>query len=83
MTGPQTPVFCAVDTLDLAQAKSLAAAAAAAGMGVKLGKEFFVAHGPQGVKAVLPPGTPLFLDLKFHDIPNTVAGGVRAAAAAV
>ena len=83
MTGPQTPVFCAVDTLDLAQAQSLAAAAAAAGMGVKLGKEFFVAHGPQGVKAVLPPGTPLFLDLKFHDIPNTVAGGVRAAAAAV
>jgi orotidine-5'-phosphate decarboxylase len=46
-----------------------------------LGKEFFTAHGPPGVRKVLPTGTPLFLDLKFHDIPNTVSGAVRAALA--
>jgi orotidine-5'-phosphate decarboxylase len=45
---------------------------------VKLGLEFFVANGPQGVRAVAGP-LPLFLDLKLHDIPNTVAGGVRSA----
>ena len=83
MTAPGVLAFCAIDTIDLDQAKRLAASAAAAGFGIKLGKEFFTAHGPQGVRAVLPPGAALFLDLKFHDIPNTVAGGVRAAIAAV
>ena len=76
----QVPVFCAIDTIDLQQAGTLARAAAATGLGIKLGKEFFTAHGPQGVLQVLPAGVPLFLDLKFHDIPNTVAGAVRAAA---
>lgn len=49
--------------------------------GVKLGLEFFSAHGPEGVRAFKDLGLPIFLDLKFHDIPNTVAGAVRAAAA--
>jgi orotidine-5'-phosphate decarboxylase len=83
MTAPRVPVFCAIDTIELDQARKLAHSAVAAGMGVKLGKEFFTAHGPQGVRAVLPEGAALFLDLKFHDIPNTVAGGVRAAIAGV
>jgi len=77
------PVFCALDTTDLEAAGRLAATAAAAGCGIKLGKEFFAAHGPEGVRRVRPEGTPLFLDLKFHDIPNTVAGAVRAAAQAM
>jgi len=76
-------VYGAVDTLDLAAAERLAAALASAGCGVKLGAAFFAAHGPDGVRRVCPAQVPLFLDLKFHDIPNTVAQAVRAACAAV
>ncbi len=43
---------------------------------VKLGLEYFLANGAAGMK--LFDGTPVFLDLKLHDIPNTVAGAVRA-----
>ena len=42
----------------------------------KLGLEFFLANGAPGVRAMT--GRPVFLDLKLHDIPNTVAGGGRA-----
>ena len=44
--------------------------------GLKLGLEFFSAHGPDGVRGFEGCGLPIFLDLKFHDIPNTVAGAV-------
>lgn len=74
-------IFCAIDTTDLARATHLARAIAGSAGGVKLGKEFFAAQGPEGVRAIAACGLPIFLDLKFHDIPNTVAGAVRAAAA--
>lgn len=79
----ETKVFCALDTVDLTQAVQWAAAVTRAGCGIKLGLEFFNANGPDGVKRVMEsqPDAPLFLDLKFHDIPNTVAGAVRAACA--
>jgi len=74
------PVYCALDTVDLAKAQMLAAQLRGQVGGLKIGKEFFTAHGPAGVKAVVGD-QPLFLDLKFHDIPNTVAGAIRAACA--
>lgn len=80
MSNPN-PVFCALDTTDVDRAASLAQSLKGHVGGLKIGKEFFTAHGPAGVRRVVPEGTPLFLDLKFHDIPNTVAGAVRAATA--
>lgn len=74
------PVFVALDTTDLDRARDLAARLKPFVGGLKLGLEFFNAHGPQGVRAIRELGLPIFLDLKFHDIPNTVAGAVRAAA---
>jgi orotidine-5'-phosphate decarboxylase len=74
------PVFVAIDTTDLEYARVLAARLKPHVGGVKLGLEFFSAHGPQGVRAFADLELPIFLDLKFHDIPNTVAGAVRAAA---
>ncbi|GJL85612.1 MAG: orotidine 5'-phosphate decarboxylase [Micavibrio sp.] len=73
-------IFCAIDTTDLALAEELAATIGPVTGGLKLGLEFFNAHGPQGIAQVMATceDAALFLDLKFHDIPNTVAGAVRA-----
>jgi orotidine-5'-phosphate decarboxylase len=80
----RNPVFCAVDTADVGTATALAAKIADSVGGLKLGLEFFSANGPKGVQQVQKASElPLFLDLKFHDIPNTVAGAVRSAAAQV
>jgi orotidine-5'-phosphate decarboxylase len=73
------PVLVAIDTPDLDRAKALSQSLAGAVGGIKLGLEFFNAHGPAGVAAVAGDRGDLFLDLKYHDIPNTVAGAVRAA----
>lgn len=83
-TGPAAQIYVALDTNELERACRLAGQLAGAVGGLKLGKEFFTAHGPQGVQKVMEaagePRPQLFLDLKFHDIPNTVAGAIRAAA---
>ena len=73
------PVYCAIDTIEVARAKTLADAVRPHVGGIKLGLEFFCANGPDAVRDVAKT-TPLFLDLKLHDIPNTVAGAVRAVA---
>ena len=77
----QNPIYCALDTTDVDRARELGRALKGRVGGLKVGKEFFTAHGPDGVRRILPDGVPLFLDLKFLDIPNTVAGAVRAAGA--
>jgi orotidine-5'-phosphate decarboxylase len=75
-----SPVFCAIDRPDLDGALGLGRALAGVVGGLKVGLEFATANGPDGVRRIGALGLPLFLDLKFHDIPNTVAGAVRAAA---
>jgi len=76
---PSDKIFVALDTTDLDQALALGRDLAGLVGGVKVGKEFFTALGPDGVRAVADLGMPVFLDLKFHDIPATVAGAIRAA----
>ncbi len=76
---PSDKIFVALDTTDLDQALALGRDLAGLVGGVKVGKEFFTALGPDGVRAVVDLGMPVFLDLKFHDIPATVAGAIRAA----
>src|SRR5260370_13181845 len=87
MASRSNPVYCAVDTTDLAHAAKLIRTVAGgpklAVGGIKLGLEFFLAHGAPGVRSAFPApvratGVGFFLDLKLHDIPNTVAGGIRA-----
>lgn len=78
-SNANNPIICAIDTTDVAKAKNLVQAVHGSVGAIKLGLEFFTANGIAGVNAVAG-GIPLFLDLKFHDIPNTVAGAVRATA---
>ncbi len=78
MTKRVNPVFCALDTPDVARAEELAGLLAPCLGGIKLGLEFFNANGPDGYRTVATAQLPVFLDLKLHDIPNTVAGAMRA-----
>ena len=79
--NPSDKIFVALDTTDLDRALTLGRCLKGLVGGVKVGKEFFTALGPDGVRAVADLGLPVFLDLKFHDIPATVAGAVKAAMA--
>ena len=74
------PIFVALDTPDVHRAAALARDLGPLGCGVKLGLEFFCANGEQGVIRVAEHQLPIFLDLKLHDIPNTVGKAVRALA---
>ena len=78
MSEPTSRIIVAIDRMSQADAHADLKRIGPRLSFVKLGLEFFVANGPQGVRAVAGP-LPLFLDLKLHDIPNTVAGGVRSA----
>ncbi len=75
------PIYVALDMTDAAEAASLAKRLHGHVGGIKLGLEFFVANGPGGIRAVSDAGLPVFLDLKLHDIPNTVAGAMASAVA--
>ncbi|HMI21053.1 MAG TPA: orotidine-5'-phosphate decarboxylase [Sphingomonas sp.] len=71
-------IFVAIDTPDLVRAVALAEKVRNHVGGLKLGLEFFSAHGHQGVRELGQVGLPIFLDLKLHDIPNTVASAIQA-----
>jgi orotidine-5'-phosphate decarboxylase len=71
------PIYVAIDTGDLARAETLARAVAPHVGGLKLGLEFFMAQGPAGVHRLAAFGLPIFLDVKLHDIGNTIVGAIR------
>jgi len=71
------PIYLALDLPRLDAAVALAQKVKGHVGGLKLGLEFFCAHGHHGVHEVAKVGLPIFLDLKLHDIPNTVAGAMQ------
>lgn len=73
-----SPIWVAIDTPDLDRAKAIAARIAKHVGGIKLGLEFFCANGRAGVHEMARLGIPIFLDLKLHDIPNTVGKAMQA-----
>lgn len=72
-------IFCALDTADLKQAEDWARVIGPVTGALKLGMEFVNSFGPSGIEYIkkAAPDAALFIDLKFHDIPNTVAAAVR------
>ena len=74
------PIFVAIDTPDVHRAAGLARDVRGVAGGVKLGLEFFCANGHAGVLRMAERELPIFLDLKLHDMPNTVAKAVEALA---
>jgi orotidine-5'-phosphate decarboxylase len=73
-----SPIFVAIDTPDLERAMTIATRVRNHVGGLKLGLEFFCANGRQGIRDMADLGLPIFLDLKLHDIPNTVGKAVQA-----
>jgi orotidine-5'-phosphate decarboxylase len=73
-----SPIYVAIDTPDLKRAKLIAGKVRRHVGGLKLGLEFFAANGRQGIREMAELGLPIFLDLKLHDIPNTVGKAVQA-----
>ena len=70
-------IIVAIDTIDTSEALRLVKTIPDAGA-LKLGLEYFCFNGPEGIKLISQTGAKIFLDLKFHDIPNTVAGAIKA-----
>jgi orotidine-5'-phosphate decarboxylase len=73
----ENPIFVAIDTPDMERALALVRAVKPHVGGLKIGLEFYTAQGPDGILAISALGLPVFADVKFHDIPNTVAGAAR------
>ena len=80
MTASEPRIIVALDFDNAASALALADQLNPNQCRLKVGKELFVAAGPQLVKSLIDRSFDIFLDLKFHDIPNTVAQAIQAAA---
>ena len=72
------PIYVAIDTPDLERARDIATRVRHHVGGIKLGLEFFSANGRSGIREMAELGLPIFLDLKFHDIPNPVGKAIQA-----
>ncbi len=81
MLTPRDRLIVALDVPDASRALELVAQLQSAAGVFKIGKQLFVAEGPRLVRDVVSRGNRVFLDLKFHDIPNTVASAVKSATA--
>jgi len=78
---PEDRLIVALDVSSAAEARKVVERLGAAVSTYKVGTQLFTVEGPGIVRELVDSGKKVFLDLKFHDIPNTVAGGVRSAAA--
>jgi len=78
---PEDRPIVALDVSSAAEAQKIVQALGPAVSTYKVGNQLFTAEGPSVVRELVGTGKRVFLDLKFHDIPKTVAGGVRSAAA--
>lgn len=76
----KNPIICALDTTDIDKSNALINVIRKNIGAIKLGLEFFTANGASGVSKLAYHNIPVFLDLKFHDIPNTVANAIKATA---
>ena len=77
---PRQRLIVALDVSTAAAAQKIVAAVGDSALTYKVGMQLYTAEGPQVVRDLLASGRRVFLDLKYHDIPNTVAGGVGEAA---
>jgi orotidine-5'-phosphate decarboxylase len=73
----KNPIICALDTDDIPKANLMINNVKDHVGAFKLGLEFFCGNGPRGVEEISKTGAKIFLDLKLHDIPNTVAKAVK------
>lgn len=74
----QNPIYVAIDKPELTKALELCAQIKDDVGGIKLGKEFMAACGIEGMRAIRDLGLPIFADVKYHDIPNTVQSAIIA-----
>jgi len=81
MPAARDRLIVALDVSSAAQARQIIQSIGEAASTYKVGKQLFTAEGPQVVRDLIACGRKVFLDLKFHDIPNTVAGAVQSASA--
>ena len=80
MTDPRERLIVALDVSSAAAAQKIVAAVGDSASIYKVGMQLYTAEGPQVVRDLVTAGRKVFLDLKFHDIPNTVGSAVREAA---